>query len=80
MNDTEMIAGAPPEPDELFEDINLKLFCDKYLADRKMRLNVLKSGDVAIINNIPVVARKEVGRNDPCPCGSGNKYKRCCLK
>jgi hypothetical protein len=19
------------------------------------------------------------GRNDPCPCGSGNKYKRCCL-
>jgi len=19
-----------------------------------------------------------VGRNDPCPCGSGNKYKRCC--
>jgi hypothetical protein len=22
----------------------------------------------------------KVGRNDPCPCGSGNKYKRCCLK
>ena len=21
---------------------------------------------------------KEVGRNDPCPCGSGRKYKRCC--
>jgi tetratricopeptide (TPR) repeat protein len=20
------------------------------------------------------------GRNDPCPCGSGNKYKRCCLQ
>ena len=20
-----------------------------------------------------------VGRNDPCPCGSGKKYKRCCL-
>jgi SEC-C motif len=19
------------------------------------------------------------GRNDPCPCGSGQKYKRCCL-
>ena len=24
----------------------------------------------------PVGARK-VGRNDPCPCGSGKKYKRC---
>ena len=23
--------------------------------------------------------RKKVGRNDPCPCGSGRKYKKCCL-
>jgi preprotein translocase subunit SecA len=22
--------------------------------------------------------RKKVGRNDPCPCGSGKKYKKCC--
>lgn len=21
----------------------------------------------------------DVGRNDPCPCGSGKKYKQCCL-
>jgi uncharacterized protein YecA (UPF0149 family) len=21
-----------------------------------------------------------VGRNDPCPCGSGKKFKRCCLE
>jgi len=21
----------------------------------------------------------EVGRNDPCPCGSGKKYKKCCI-
>ncbi|HSA92755.1 MAG TPA: SEC-C metal-binding domain-containing protein, partial [Terriglobales bacterium] len=21
-----------------------------------------------------------VGRNDPCPCGSGKKYKKCCLE
>jgi hypothetical protein len=26
------------------------------------------------------VARPKVGRNDPCPCGSGKKYKKCCLK
>jgi len=24
-------------------------------------------------------ARKSVGRNDPCPCGSGKKYKKCCV-
>ena len=22
----------------------------------------------------------KVGRNNPCPCGSGKKYKKCCLK
>ena len=22
---------------------------------------------------------KKIGRNDPCPCGSGKKYKKCCL-
>ena len=26
----------------------------------------------------PIVKKKEVGRNDPCPCGSGKKYKDCC--
>lgn len=25
-----------------------------------------------------VVTGKKVGRNDPCPCGSGKKYKKCC--
>lgn len=27
-----------------------------------------------------VVTGKKVGRNDPCPCGSGLKYKKCCGK
>lgn len=22
---------------------------------------------------------EKIGRNDPCPCGSGKKYKQCCL-
>ena len=28
----------------------------------------------------PVKTDKKVGRNDPCPCGSGKKYKQCCGK
>ncbi|MBQ8021155.1 MAG: SEC-C domain-containing protein, partial [Bacteroidales bacterium] len=28
-------------------------------------------------SNGPVVADKKIGRNDPCPCGSGKKYKNC---
>ena len=27
----------------------------------------------------PTVKKVKVGRNDPCPCGSGKKYKNCCL-
>ena len=26
----------------------------------------------------PLKAGRDTGRNDPCPCGSGKKYKRCC--
>lgn len=30
--------------------------------------------------NLPFTSSSKVaGRNDPCPCGSGEKYKRCCL-
>lgn len=25
-----------------------------------------------------IVKENKVGRNDPCPCGSGKKYKKCC--
>jgi hypothetical protein len=28
---------------------------------------------------MPFVAGKKIGRNEPCPCGSGKKYKKCCL-
>ncbi|RVR73132.1 aromatic amino acid transport family protein, partial [Citrobacter freundii] len=28
---------------------------------------------------VPVKVDAKVGRNDPCPCGSGKKYKQCCL-
>src|SRR2546425_2694106 len=37
-------------------------------------------GDAGAGNSSPkVMASSKVGRNDPCPCGSGKKYKKCCL-
>ena len=27
----------------------------------------------------PLTKKKKIGRNQPCPCGSGKKYKKCCL-
>ena len=35
------------------------------------------SGDGSLAN-APKKAGKKIGRNDPCPCGSGKKYKNCC--
>ena len=30
--------------------------------------------------NHVLLRRKKIGRNDPCPCGSGKKFKKCCLQ
>ncbi len=32
------------------------------------------------LNGQPIVAEKKVYPNDPCPCGSGKKYKKCCAR
>jgi len=31
-----------------------------------------------LLNPIKPVQSMKIGRNDPCPCGSGKKYKKCC--
>ena len=51
---------------------NLPMWDDIYDADtkKKLYLEQKKSGTV--------IVGKKVGRNDPCPCGSGKKYKYCC--
>ncbi len=37
--------------------------------------------DGVLVNPQPYVREEpKVGRNDPCPCGSGKKYKKCCGK
>lgn len=46
---------------------------DKLLTDEKRKelfKEQKKSGTV--------VKEKKIGRNEPCPCGSGKKYKKCC--
>ena len=29
-------------------------------------------------NREPLLVEKKIGRNEPCPCSSGKKYKKCC--
>jgi hypothetical protein len=47
-------------------------------ADRRRRLasNLPAHRDEP---NLRASAMAKIGRNDPCPCGSGKKHKRCCL-
>ena len=34
-----------------------------------------------VANHEPVIHEgRKIGRNEPCPCGSGKKYKQCCAK
>ena len=40
----------------------------------------LDTGGDGSLKNTGTRAKKEPGRNDPCPCGSGKKYKHCCGK
>ena len=38
----------------------------------------LERSDVKPLTEQPAASEVKVGRNDPCPCGSGKKYKKCC--
>ncbi len=57
-----------------FEDFtrNIQRKKEKELADLQ-----LVGGDGSSTEKQPVVKGPKVGRNDPCPCGSGKKYKKC---
>jgi SWIM/SEC-C metal-binding protein len=49
----------------------------------KIELDQDKPEDVSDLTRLlnppkPTIVGKKVGRNEPCPCGSGKKYKNCC--
>ncbi len=59
------------------------LSSSEMMEQRKPRENnlVFSGGDENSIRKKPIRREnKKVGRNDPCPCGSGKKFKKCCGK
>lgn len=42
--------------------------------------NALERQDQSLQTTVEEMDKKKTGRNDPCPCGSGKKYKKCCGK
>jgi len=66
------------------EEAELKQWCAK--MDRFRRMDAEPSTLFSKFQNAPLISNNilsanfKAGRNDPCPCGSGKKYKKCCLK
>lgn len=51
---------------------------DDYQEQAEQRTEAGRAAsEAAQANNVPYRAAKKVGRNDPCPCGSGKKFKNC---
>jgi len=70
---------------DMFEEMNQSIQMDtvKYLyhiekPEKMKRKRVANPTDTERKPQKPIVKGKKIGRNDPCPCGSGKKYKKCC--
>ena len=71
----EMISNIQEETVKYLYHIQVE---DKIERKRVANIQTASHGDDAKPKT--VVKAKKVGRNDPCPCGSGKKYKKCCGK
>ena len=75
---------------DLFDNMmaNISAEISNFLLNAEVRQNIereevknIKTNDGKEgVKSKPKKADKKVGRNDPCPCGSGKKYKQCCGK
>ncbi len=52
----------------------------KQNIERKQTLNGTANDGKEKLKQKPKKSQEKIGRNDPCPCGSGKKYKQCCGK
>ncbi|WP_418640353.1 preprotein translocase subunit SecA [Sulfurimonas sp. ST-27] len=65
-------------PEEEAARISKQLEEEKKAQEALMRLNHHDNVDIDAEDDF--VVSKKIARNDPCPCGSGKKYKQCCGK
>lgn len=65
----------------LLEAYKKFIHCDEYLDRIKHQYANVKrlALERCLQKSFVVRPNQNVGRNDPCPCGSSKKYKRCCL-
>ena len=76
----EMIAGIQTDIAKLMYRVQIVSQEEQQLQDRLQNAKASHGDEVdaAEAKKKPVVNGETIGRNDPCPCGSGKKYKNCC--
>jgi hypothetical protein len=62
------------DDDEDDEDEEDDEYVDEYVEKEKNTFDNVSHRSFTVVN------KRKVGRNEPCPCGSGKKYKHCCGK
>jgi preprotein translocase subunit SecA len=67
---------------QMFSDMinNIKLETVKFVYNVQIGTSFERQKVLQAEESKPkqITSKKKVGRNDPCPCGSGKKYKKCC--
>jgi preprotein translocase subunit SecA len=58
--------------------VNRAQIKDNLQREAVVKNTIASSGKDETTKRKPAKASEKVGRNDPCPCGSGKKYKNCC--
>ena len=56
----------------------VRIRSDKDMERKKVATVTGTGGGDGTVKRQPVVKKVKIGPNDPCPCGSGKKYKKCC--
>lgn len=72
-----MIKSIQEDVAKLMYRVNIVRAEQPPLEDRLKGATASHGGDETTKKK-PLVKKETVGRNDPCPCGSGKKYKNCC--
>ncbi len=74
LEDVEIEMGLRTERETEKELTELQKAFEPYREDFDRILGVREQEKIS-----HVIVEPKVGRNDPCPCGSGKKYKKCCM-
>jgi SEC-C motif len=59
---------------------SVRKWSNRGFTDRELGKEKIIPSEIGLPEISNQVTKKKIGRNDPCPCGSGKKYKHCCGK